>query len=572
MNLPSNEKQNQILTGCIVISMALHVAFIAFLQTHSLWFYSSIKTQNFSSVTKQAIEKKGRDKILQEAFAPQKSEKQASVKPKPIKEEERWAASSASYEIPDPPQKQLSVPPFPIENLLASNRDLFPVRSFPLPSVEQIDLFTELRKNFIVPNAPVSTRTIKPRSEPSFTPLLVSHAAPIANIPTIAISFSTELTNPSPLNPDDAIGRALPQISMPDLPRLPSLADLDTANLSQFFESDIVFLPRDDGPGYIFALTLVPRPDLKLPKFRHHVTFLIDRSNSVQKDRLSASKQAVQKALEELFTDDTFNVFVFDSKVEKLFPTLMEANSDTLAKADTFLDQIQLGSFFTPADPYRPLLLTVPSQVQDDELYSAILITDGESLAKKTTQRSILHHWTEQNNGRVALYTIAMGADNHLATLDAASVFNKGKLTYATTNRGLRRKLLKLMKMIRSPVAKNMTIKAISKSPSGSVELYPKTGNAPHLFLDQPYVIIGTADNLDDFVLFVQGRLKNQWLNIKKTISFVNAKKGGNTLKAEWALQKAYRKYEQYVLDDNPQHLVEARALLEPFDLQTAFE
>jgi Ca-activated chloride channel family protein len=342
--------------------------------------------------------------------------------------------------------------------------------------------------------------------------------------------------------------------------------------MSEYFDSELVFLPREDGPGYIFALTVIPRPDLHLPKIRQHVTFLIDRSNSIQRERLAATKSAVQKAVEELYPDDTFNVIVFDSKLEKLFPSSVPADADHFEQAEMSLKKITLGSFFSPADPYKALFLTIPMIVQDDELYTAILITDGESLAKKNIQRSLLQDWTYQNGGRVSLYSLGMGADQHLATIDAACAFNKGRLISSTTHRGLKRKLLKLMKNIRAPVAKNITCKAISRSPKTTIELFPKSHTAPHLFLDHPYVIVGSTDSLDDFILFVQGRLKGQWLNIKKPISFLNAKRGGNTLRAEWALQRAYQKYAEYVRDDNPAHLTEARALLEPFDLQTAFE
>ena len=93
-----------------------------------------------------------------------------------------------------------------------------------------------------------------------------------------------------------------------------------------------------------------------------------------------------------------------------------------------------------------------------------------------------------------------------------------------------------------------------------------------HLYLDQPFVIIGSCESMDDFILFVQGRLKERWMHIKKKISFVNAKKGGDTLKQQWALQQAYQCYERYVVDDNPDHLSQARQLLEPFDIQPAFQ
>src|SRR5690606_37947021 len=103
------------------------------------------------------------------------------------------------------------------------------------------------------------------------------------------------------------------------------------------------------GKGYVFALTLIPKPDLNLPKIRQHYTFLIDRSNSIQRERLLATKNAVHKALEELEPDDTFNIIVFDTKIEKLSPVPLPYSAESLAHAEAFLEKINLGSFFSPA-------------------------------------------------------------------------------------------------------------------------------------------------------------------------------------------------------------------------------
>jgi Ca-activated chloride channel homolog len=317
---------------------------------------------------------------------------------------------------------------------------------------------------------------------------------------------------------------------------------------------------------------LIPHADLELPRIRQNYTFLIDRSNSIQKDRLTATKMAVQKAIEELYPDDTFNIIAFDSKVEKLSPVSLSPNPASIASAQNFLEKIQLGSFFSAGDLCKPLLQTVPGRVQNDELYTAILLTDGESLSKKNIQRSLFLDWTSYNSGRVSLFAVGMNSDPHLSTLDAAAAFNKGKLIYSPSQRGLKRKLLKLMKTIGNPIAKCLNCKAISRSPKGKIELFPNSQQLPHLYLDQPYVILGAADSLDDFILFAQGRLKNRWINIKKSISFLNAKKGGSSLKAEWALQQAYNLYERYVIDGDSTHLAEAGKLLEPTDYQVAFQ
>jgi hypothetical protein len=251
-------------------------------------------------------------------------------------------------------------------------------------------------------------------------------------------------------------------------------------------------------------------------------------------------------------------------------PNYLPCTSKSFATAEEFLDKIQLGSFFSSSDLYRPLLLTVPSQTGDDELYTTILLTDGESFAKGPAIRTLLNDWTRYNQGKTALYALGVNGDSHAATLDAAAAFNRGKYSSAPTFRSMKRKMLKLIKSIQNPVAKNLTCKAISRSPQTKLELFPKPHQLPHLYLDQPYVILGAADTLDDFILFVQGRFKGKWMNIKKTVSFVNARKGNKSLRQEWALQQAYGLYEKYTFDENPKHLAEAQSLLEPFDFEIA--
>ena len=310
---------------------------------------------------------------------------------------------------------------------------------------------------------------------------------------------------------------------------------------------------------------------MRLPKIKQHYTFLIDRANSIQRERLLATKSAVLSALNELDSDDTFNIIVFDSKLEKAFAQNLPPDSVSLAQARSFLDKIQLGSFFAPADLYNPLFLTLPYPAKENEIYTAILLTDGEALSKKNSIRSILYTWTMQNSGKICLYTLGMSGDPNLANLDAASALNRGRLAYSPTKRGIKRKLLKTMRNIHSPIAKNLSAKAISTS-GAAIELFPKGAQIPHLYLDQPIVILGSCESLDDFILFVQGRCKDSWFNIKKRVSFINAKKGGSSLRKEWALQQAYSCYENYIRDDNPEHLAKARELLSPFDIQLAFE
>ncbi len=338
-----------------------------------------------------------------------------------------------------------------------------------------------------------------------------------------------------------------------------SFTNLRTASYSEDFDTEIYFYPLD--AGYAFTVTLVPRANLKLSKIGHDICFLIDRSNSIQNDRLGVVKGAVLKAIEQLEMEDSFNIIAFDSKIDKFSASSLPATKTTVKKAKDFLDKIQLGSFFSTSNLCKPLLLTVPI-FDDEKLHTAILFSDGESLNKKMAQRELALDWLAYNHGRVSLFAIGVGTDAQLAALDAIATQNRGKIFYPPTNKGIKRKLLKLMKTVSCPIAKDLQITAISRSPNTKIELYPKTQFMPLLYQDEPYVIMGIIDKLEDFVLFLQGNGKEEWFNIKKNISFVNAKRS-NALKAQWAMHEAYHLYEQHLYDLDPKCLAEANELLE---------
>ena len=548
-------KQRKYLTACIAASLAIHMAFFAFLQIHSVWFtIHTVPSKTFSF-----LEKTARNQILKESFAKSTSSQTH------LPSGQTFAQSFPHLPIhrPNYPQAQPIPMTVSVNDLLFSHP--FPERAFSLPLPQPLNLFADLPKDLIVPSLKLSPKIFLPQLEEK--PLVAQENSAEINFgQKTHLSFSSEI---HPLPPQE-IGKAQPPILAPALPDVPTLADLGTVNLSNAFEMELTFSPRPDGPGYLFALTLIPREDLQLPSLRQHLIFLIDRSNSIQHERLLATKTAVYKAIEELKLGDSFNVIAFDHKMEKLSPSFLNVTPENLVKTKEFLNKIQLGSLFSPGDLFRPLFVSIPHVTEDDEIYTAIVLTDGEGLSKKGTKETFARDWTMQNQGRLFLYALSMENDTHLGTLDAACHFNQGRLVYANSYRGLKRKLTKLTQNIQHPIAKNIALKTITKNPSAHIELYPRP-TAP-IYLDQPYVLLGSTDTPDDFILFVQGRLKNQWLNIKKTISFVNAKKGGNYLKSEWALQKAYQKYELYLLEGDKKYLSQAKELLEPFHLQTAFQ
>lgn len=561
-------KEKTIGAWSLGVSLLAHLMFVVFLHSQTLWFSGTKRTL---TTKKTEWTRSPRHEILDVTLVQPQIPISGAVKISPHAEAIP-VSSLEQTDVPLPTKPQsvaLSMPSFPVEELLAIKEPLIvrPMRfQFQMPSI-----VLDLPKSLVSTHKPLpQTRTRMPHAETHALKLATSSVTTIQP-PKLPETIAEPVVGSAMPLEEGRVEKML-SVQAPVLPELPTLDELETVNLSDAFEMDLSFVEKDEG-GYLFAITLLPRKDLELPKIRQHVTFLIDRSNSIQRDRLMGLKNAVRKALHELQPDDTFNIIAFDSKVDKLFTKMAAPTPAAIAQAEKFLDDIQLGSLFSSADLYKPLLHTIPAAPGEDEIYTAVLLTDGASLGKRGAKSKLLQQWTQQNQGRLSLYTVAMTSDNQLSTLETVSALNKGKLLHATTNRGLKRKLLKLMKMIHTPVAKNIAIRAIVPgSGISKIVLSPSSEAAAPLYLNQPYVLLGSAETLDDFILFFQGRMKDKWLNLRKDVSFLNAKRGGMALHTEWALQSAYRCYNDYARDNQPSHLAEAKAILEPLGLSMAIE
>lgn len=337
---------------------------------------------------------------------------------------------------------------------------------------------------------------------------------------------------------------------------------IQTISYNEAFDVDILLLPKIKEEGYLFAITLILKPGYNIEGFKENFLFLLDRSNSIQSERLNISKHAIEGALNCLKNEDTFNIVAFDNQIDMLSIEGLPRNKESLLSVKNFLTRQELGSFFFSANYVPPL--TVALQEQKD-INVVILLTDGNSLAKQKNYK-IFEEWTKRNIGKNPFFALAINDDPNLSLLEYFTFLNKGTTYVSTTKRGIKRQLSNLVKSIRSPIGKDISFNLVPCDGEGKVDFNIPKNRAPMLYADKPYVILGSVNQMSDFFLFLQGKSKEGWFSIKKKISFKAAKRGGKELEKSFAEIQAHKCYEAFLADERVEHLKEARAILEPYD------
>lgn len=352
--------------------------------------------------------------------------------------------------------------------------------------------------------------------------------------------------------------------------QLPNVALASSWN--DHFHVDLKFFPSEEKGGYIFSLALSPSIDLSQYSLKQNIYFIIDRSNSVQRHRFAVFKRAVIKALASMQKGDAFNIYVVDKKVAKFNASPLRVTQKSIQAAEEFLDKQEAGSMFAGSDIYTSLEKILPGIESQEEIHTAILLTDGNTLHNSPKQQQVLGKWLEKNSGKVSLYTAAIGQKNNLVLLDLLSSISGGKLLYSDTHASFPRKLAKLILDLKDPVANDLMIAALPERSDAHIELYSASAHLPSLYGNQPYMIYGYIDEPCNFDLVIQGRRGEEWIAIKKAISFAEGEKGTRSLEKQWKAKTANLCYSKFLNEGKAAHLKEAKEILKANRSEIAFE
>ncbi|MDF2577082.1 MAG: hypothetical protein K0S74_566 [Chlamydiales bacterium] len=362
----------------------------------------------------------------------------------------------------------------------------------------------------------------------------------------------------------------LPDNNKVHLPLVPS--ESETIAGSHDFNVKVEYLVRSDKKGYLFKIILEPKKDVSFKKIRQNLFFLLDRSHSINKNRYELSKEAIKQALTIALPQDRFNILVFDESVTALSTDPLECTPDNLEKAKIFLEGEAHGGVLASTELYASLDKIVPKEVAPDEVNTAILLSDGDTYLSREEQRLTIKRWTDKNQGKVSLYSIACGQRDNLALLDVLSSFNKGQLVYANQESLVSKGLSSLLQQIKTPVAKDIKVSAIASDHQTRLSLYPSNYQIPNLYFEKPLVIYGSINEPKDFYLFLQGKYYDKWVDIKQKITFKEAAQGQPFIEKEWTKQRAYEYYEHYLETGKTEYSRAAKHLLQSIKYPVAFE
>ncbi len=328
------------------------------------------------------------------------------------------------------------------------------------------------------------------------------------------------------------------------------------------FNTQLKIAPSVDGKNYLFSLALTPNKTLNFTPINQEITFIIDRSGTIQKHRYNTFRKGVIKALASLKEGDQFNIVLVDSQITKMSPNAVTWNNNALKTAAAFLNQEEYSGYFNHYNPFKVFETLIEERSSLPQTF--VYLSDGASLSNIHKNRQSLAMLMQED---CSLFTAASSHANNLPMLDLIASMNKGELMHSPTHAAFPRKLSRFMKHIDQIIAKEIHINILTPDTDNHVEILPNESHLPDFYLDRPYIVYGMVDNLSDFNLQIQGEINGQIFSVNQRISFEEAQKTGSQLQKSYSTKQAQVCYEYYLKDSNPFYLKEAQKILEPFNI-----
>ncbi|XP_067288468.1 inter-alpha-trypsin inhibitor heavy chain H3 [Pseudorasbora parva] len=168
-------------------------------------------------------------------------------------------------------------------------------------------------------------------------------------------------------------------------------------------------------------------PD-NLPQMPKNVVFVIDRSGSMEGEKMEQTREALMTILSDLHEDDYFGLVTFDDVIESWRPSLSKATPENVTAAKEFVQTIEARHM---TDINEGLLFAVDMLTSEKSDYfpdmsMIILLTDGRPSSGQQHLSTIQENVRNAINGSISLFCLGFGYDVDYSLLDKLAKQNDG--------------------------------------------------------------------------------------------------------------------------------------------------
>jgi Ca-activated chloride channel homolog len=256
-----------------------------------------------------------------------------------------------------------------------------------------------------------------------------------------------------------------------------------------------LFRERTAGNDYLLAFVTPPAAPAGAPAPRD-IVFVIDNSGSMGGPSMEQAKNSLLYALARLKPGDNFNVVRFDDTMETVFPTLVPADGENVAKATAFVGRLQAngGTVMVPA--MRAALEDLAGAEQ--RLRQVVFLTDG-AISNETE----LFDTITGGLGRSRVFMVGIGSAPNSYLMTRAAELGRGSYSYIGSATQVEERMRALFVKLEKPAVTDLAVKFSEKG----ADITPKV--LPDLYAGEPLTIAAKLASASGDVT-ISGSIGNQ--------------------------------------------------------------
>jgi Ca-activated chloride channel family protein len=323
------------------------------------------------------------------------------------------------------------------------------------------------------------------------------------------------------------------------------------------------YRPNANEDGYFLLLTTpqVPKQNVQLPKT---VLFVVDKSGSMQGEKIDQAKAALKFVLNNLHEGDTFNIVAYDTAVETFRPELERINEETRKQATGYVNGLYAGGGTNIHDALKTAL----EQIKDTTRPTFVLfMTDGLPTVGERNEAKIAQAAREANKSSARILNFGVGYDVNSRLLDRLAREHSGASEYVRPNEDIEVHVSKVYSKISSPVLANVNVKfefdqvATEAGPPVN-RIYPS--GKFDLFAGEQVVLLGRYKHSGVAKVVIEGNVGRESQHFDFPVDFAqtSANSTFGFVEKLWAMRRIGEIIDELDLNGKNEELVKELVLL----------
>ncbi len=279
--------------------------------------------------------------------------------------------------------------------------------------------------------------------------------------------------------------------------------------LSYLLQQDKVtaslFAYPDAGGGYFLLLAGLPaRADDGATAIKREITLVIDRSGSMNGEKIEQVRQAALQVLAGLQPGETFNIIAYNDAIQPLATNPLPNTPANIGTARSFITALTAGGGTNLHDALVEALRPRPAE---GALPVVLFLTDGLPTVGQTSEVEIRNVAAKANPHSRRIFTFGVGVDVNAPLLEKIAYETRATPTFVLPNENIEVKVSQVYQRLAGPVLADPVMAAGEGSDlaAGSRLRDIVPSKLPDLFEGDQLVVLGRYNGQKPLSLELRG-------------------------------------------------------------------